>query len=72
MGGYLNYLNDIKTINSEVEVFPCHDWPFKDGDSRAVELINHHNQRLDILKNELLKRNITVYDSLSLIFLIEK
>ena len=68
LGGYLNYLNDIKTINSEVEVFPCHDWPFKDGDSRAVELINHHNQRLDILKNELLKRNITVYDSLSLIF----
>ena len=47
LGGYLNYLNDIKTINSEVEVFPCHDWPFKDGDSRAVELINHHNQRLD-------------------------
>ena len=50
LGGYLTYLNDIKTINSEVEVFPCHDWPFKDGDSRALELISHHNQRLNILK----------------------
>ena len=27
-----------------------------------------YNQRLNILKNELSKRNITVYDSLSLIF----
>ncbi len=68
LGGYLTYLNDIKNINSEIEVFPCHDWPFKDGDRRAIELIDHHHQRLNILKNELSKKNVTVYDSLSLIF----
>ena len=48
-----NPIRMIKTINSEVEVFPCHDWPFKDGDSRALELISHHNQRLNILKNDV-------------------
>ena len=55
-------------MSADIEVFPCDDWPFKDGDRRAIELIDHHNQRLNILKNELSKRNITVYDSLSLIF----
>ena len=32
----IKYLNDIQTIGSETKVFPCHDWPFKEGSERAL------------------------------------
>mgnify|MGYP001174747939 FL=1 len=68
LGEYIKYLNEIKSIGSETSVFPGHDWPFKNGPQRAQDLIDHHNNRLNILMNELKNRSITIMDSISLIF----
>jgi glyoxylase-like metal-dependent hydrolase (beta-lactamase superfamily II) len=68
LGEYIKYLNEIKSIGSETSVFPGHDWPFKNGAQRAQDLIDHHNNRLNILINELKDKSITIMDSISLIF----
>ena len=68
LGGYFKYLNDIQTIGSETKVFPCHDWPFKDGSVRAKDLIKHHNHRLKLILDELKNRSITIMDSIEIIF----
>ena len=68
LGEYIKYLNEIKSIGSETSVFPGHDWPFKNGAQRAQDLIDHHNNRLNILINELKVKSITIMDSISLIF----
>ena len=65
---YFKYLNDIQTIGSETKVFPCHDWPFKDGSERAKNLIKHHNHRLKLILDELKNRSITIMDSIEIIF----
>ena len=68
LGGYLTYLNDIKSIGSETLVFPCHDWPFKKGKERAEDLIKHHENRLNILKKEMETKKINIMNSVDLIF----
>ena len=68
LGEYFKYLNDIQTIGSETKVFPCHDWPFKDGSVRAKDLIKHHNHRLKLILDELKNRSITIMDSIEIIF----
>ena len=68
LGGYLKYLNEIQLIGSDTLVFPCHDWPFKKGKERAINLIRHHDNRLNILKNEISKNKINIMNSLDLIF----
>ena len=68
LGEYIKYLNEIKSIGSETSVFPGHDWPFKNGAQRAQDLIDHHNNRLNILINALKDKSITIMDSISLIF----
>ena len=68
LGEYFKYLNDIQTIGSETKVFPCHDWPFKDGSERAKNLIKHHNHRLKLILDELKNRSITIMDSIEIIF----
>ena len=64
----MKYLNEIQSIGSETQVFPCHDWPFKNGQQRAQDLIEHHNHRLNLILNELNNRSITIMDSISIIF----
>ncbi|MDC1357421.1 MBL fold metallo-hydrolase [Pseudomonadota bacterium] len=68
LGEYLKYLNEIQEIGSETSVFPCHDWPFKEGMQRAKDLIKHHNHRLSLIIEALNKRSITIMDSISIIF----
>ncbi len=68
LGGYLSYLNDVKSIGSETLVFPCHDWPFKKGRERADELIKHHENGLNILKNAIKSKKINIMNSIDLIF----
>ena len=68
LGGYLTYLNDIKSIGSDTLVFPCHDWPFKKGKERAEDLIKHHENRLNILKKEMDTKSINIMNSVDLIF----
>ena len=68
LGEYLKYLNEIQEIGSETSVFPCHDWPFKEGMQRAKDLIKHHNHRLSLIIEALNKKSITIMDSISIIF----
>jgi len=68
LGEYLKYLNEIQEIGSETSVFPCHDWPFDEGAQRAKDLIKHHNHRLNLIIEALNKKNITIMDSISIIF----
>jgi glyoxylase-like metal-dependent hydrolase (beta-lactamase superfamily II) len=68
LGEYLKYLNEIQEIGSETSVFPCHDWPFKEGMQRAKDLIKHHNHRLSLILEALNKKSITIMDSISIIF----
>ena len=68
LGEYLKYLNEIQEIGPETSVFPCHDWPFKDGMQRAKDLIKHHNHRLSLIIEALNKKSITIMDSISIIF----
>ena len=68
LGEYLEYLNEIQEIGPETSVFPCHDWPFKEGMQRAKDLIKHHNHRLSLILEALNKKSITIMDSISIIF----
>ena len=68
LGEYLKYLNEIQEIGPETSVFPCHDWPFKEGMQRAKDLIKHHNHRLSLIIEALNKKSITIMDSISIIF----
>lgn len=68
LGEYLKYLNEIQEIGPETSVFPCHDWPFKEGMQRAKDLIKHHNHRLNLIIEALNKKSITIMDSISIIF----
>ena len=68
LGEYLKYLNEIQEIGPETSVFPCHDWPFKEGMQRAKDLIKHHNHRLSLILEALNKKSITIMDSISIIF----
>jgi len=68
LGEYLKYLNEIQEIGPETSVFPCHDWPFKEGMQRAKDLIKHHNHRLSLILEGLNKKSITIMDSISIIF----
>ena len=68
LGEYLKYLNEIQEIGSKTSVFPCHDWPFDEGAQRAKDLIKHHKHRLNLIIEALNKKNITIMDSISIIF----
>ena len=68
LGDYLIYLTDISNLDPETKIYPGHDWPFKNGNKRAKDLIKHHNKRLKILFSEAKKRPITVSDGIDLLF----
>ena len=36
-------------LPEDIQIFPGHDWPFRNGGARAQQLIAHHNHRLDLL-----------------------
>ena len=68
LGGYFKYLNEISTMEPDTKVFPCHDWPFTNGDQRAKDLIKHHNHRLSLILDALNEKDITIMDSIEIIF----
>ena len=55
-------------MEPDTKVFPCHDWPFTNGDQRAKDLITHHNHRLSLILDALEEKNITIMDSIEIIF----
>ena len=65
---YLNYLNDVKCLADDVQVFPGHDWPFSHGGIRAASLIDHHHDRLDQLRDAMAKSPLTTDDAMAVLF----
>lgn len=65
---YFTYLNDMIHLDGQVQVFPGHDWPFKDGGKRAQALIDHHHQRLDLLRDALKQKPLTTEDAMAVLF----
>ena len=55
-------------LDSEIRIYQGHDWPFKNGNLRALDLIRHHNQRLEILLSNAQKKPLTVSDGIDLLF----
>ena len=54
LGKYINYLEDVKNnFDEEWIVFPGHEFPYFDPVKRASSLINHHENRLDLLTKVL-------------------
>lgn len=69
LGQYLTYLKDIQShITDETLVLPGHDWPFTEGVARAAELITHHHNRLDQLREAAAKSSLTTASALDVLF----
>lgn len=51
LGHYYDYLNQMLCLEYEWLVIPGHDWPYLGGGIRAAELIEHHNSRLQLLRD---------------------
>ncbi len=68
LGDYLIYLKEMSNLSPEIKIYPGHDWPFKNGNERAKALINHHNQRLELLLAEAKLRPITASDGIDILF----
>jgi glyoxylase-like metal-dependent hydrolase (beta-lactamase superfamily II) len=49
LSAYFTYLKEMTKLPDDMQVFPGHDWPFRNGGVRAQQLIDHHNHRLELL-----------------------
>lgn len=65
---YFAYLEDVKHLPDDVQVFPGHDWPFSHGGVRAASLIDHHHERLGLLRDALDKSPMTTNDAMAVLF----
>jgi glyoxylase-like metal-dependent hydrolase (beta-lactamase superfamily II) len=50
LGHYYTYLSQMLSLDNEWLIIPGHDWPYFGGGIRAAELIEHHNSRLELLR----------------------
>ena len=51
LGHYYEYLGQMLSLDNEWLIIPGHDWPYFGGGIRAAELIEHHNSRLQLLRD---------------------
>ena len=66
---YINYLEDVKNnFDEEWIVFPGHEFPYFDPVKRASSLINHHENRLDLLYKSIKIKSINVKMAMDLLF----
>jgi len=68
LGQYLTYLESVTGLPDEMMVLPGHDWPFRQGGIRARALIDHHHQRLDILRKAAAETPLSTAMSMQLLF----
>ena len=69
LGKYINYLEDVKNnFDEEWIVFPGHEFPYFDPVKRASSLINHHENRLDLLYKSIKITSIKVKTAMDLLF----
>ena len=55
-------------LPADMQIFPGHDWPFRNGGVRAQQLIDHHNHRLDLLSAAAQKAPLTVWSAMDELF----
>jgi hypothetical protein len=55
-------------LPADIKIFPGHDWPFTNGNERALSLIEHHNQRLNLLLSAAKEKPISTSDGIDILF----
>ena len=69
LGKYISYLENIKrNFDQEWIVFPGHEFPYFDPVKRASYLINHHENRLDLLNKRIKAKSINVKTAMKALF----
>jgi glyoxylase-like metal-dependent hydrolase (beta-lactamase superfamily II) len=68
LGHYYNYLDQMRHLTDDWLIIPGHDWPYFGGGVRAVDLIEHHNKRLDLLHGAAANGPITTADAMYALF----
>ncbi len=65
---YFIYLDEMTQLDDSTKIYPGHDWPFKQGGSRAKALIDHHRDRLDLLDDAARKTPLNTYEAMAVLF----
>ena len=65
---YFTYLEEMTELPADMQIFPGHDWPFRNGGVRAQQLIDHHNHRLDLLSAAAQTAPLTVWSAMDELF----
>ena len=68
LGHYFTYLREIASGDDSWQIFPGHDWPYRQGARRAAQLISHHQTRLSQLKQAALNTPLSVSDAMAVLF----
>ena len=68
LSSYFNYLREMTELPEDIQIFPGHDWPFRNGGARAQQLIDHHNHRLDLLSAAAKTAPLTVRSAMDKLF----
>ena len=68
LGHYYSYLDQMRQLTNDWLIIPGHDWPYFGGGVRAVELIEHHNKRLDLLRGATANGPITTAGAMDVLF----
>ena len=68
LGAYLAYLKGVSSLEAGWQVFPGHDWPYQGAGERARQLIDHHHERLTLLREAARQNPISVADAMGVLF----
>ena len=68
LSAYFNYLKEMTKLPADMQIFPGHDWPFRQGGVRAQQLIDHHHHRLDLLHAAAQTAPLTVWSAMDTLF----
>ena len=65
---YFTYLEEMTSLPADMSIFPGHDWPFRDGGTRAASLIEHHQHRLQQLEEAAQTQPLSVASAMDVLF----
>ena len=68
LSAYFTYLKEMTELPADMQIFPGHDWPFRNGGVRAQQLIDHHNHRLNLLSAAAKTAPLTVWSAMDELF----
>jgi len=71
LGHYYEYLEQMRQLDNDWLVIPGHDWPYFGGGVRARDLIEHHNMRLQQLRDAATTGPMTTADAMATLFAFE-